>query len=190
MKKINQILILSTLFLVNINVQKVNAETSSIQDRINNANDNEIVSLNENLTSLNVPSEKNITIDFNGYKINKLTNNGILKLIDNKNVGGIYLTSSISETALALANYGLLTIDNITINVTTDVTNSYPVSIHNYANASLSILGGNISSIAEGNSYAFGIDNEGDLLIEGGSISSYIKSTMLYVFMSSRFVLK
>ena len=96
MKKINQLLILSTLFLVNINVQKVNAETSSIQDRINNANDNEIVSLNENLISLNVPSEKNITIDFNGYKINKLTNNGILKLIDNKNVGGIYLTSSIS----------------------------------------------------------------------------------------------
>lgn len=177
MKKINQILILSTLFLVNINVQKVNAETSSIQDKINNANDNEIVSLNENLTSLTVPSEKNITIDFNGYKINTLTNNGILKLIDNKNVGGIYLTSSISETALALANYGSLTIDNININVTTDATNSYPVSIHNYANASLSILDGNISSIAEGNSYAFGIDNEGDLLIEGGSISSYIKST-------------
>lgn len=177
MKKLSKLLVLSILSLTAFSIKPVIVKAEgSIQDEINSIVNETTYVLSQDETEVEISEDKNITIDLNGFHLTKVINRGTLTLIDSKKTGGINLSSDVAETALAVANYGVLTIDGISITVTTNARNSYPVSIHNYAAGSLNIKSGNITSVANGVAYAFGIANEGMLSISGGSISSYVKN--------------
>lgn len=178
MRKINRILILSALFLTYANFCPtiVKAE-NNVQDTINNTTNSETITLIENCDILEIPESKNLTIDLNGYTLSKLTNRGSLTLIDSQKSGGINLISNVAETALAVANYGSLTIDGANINVTTNAKNSFPVGVHNYPGSSMHLKSGKIISTSNEIAYSFGIANEGTISIDDGLIASYVKNT-------------
>lgn len=87
--------------------------SNDIQEKINNADLNDIIKLSSNIdleSTITIPSSKNITIDLNGYYISDSTNvplknEGTLTIISSKNKGSVSSTED-----YALSNSGTLTI--------------------------------------------------------------------------------
>lgn len=156
----------------------INASTS-LQSLIDNATDGTTILLNENSkTPVNVNANKNIVIDLNGYDISaKITNNGVLKIINSKDVGSFNISSNANETISAIDNYGTLTIDGVNIYCQGLSSNTIANSITNKNGGILTFLDGEIISTSKNSKWGFGINNEtGGIIknISGGSIKSHI----------------
>mgnify|MGYP004608958049 CR=1 FL=1 len=123
---------------------------------------------------LEIPENKNIVLDLNGYKIatgkeGTITNNGMLSITDTSDIAG----SVISSVSNSIINNGTLKINKITFSTTQEI------GIQN--NGTLDVLGGVISG-AGGSNYTYIINNkdEGIVTIKEGTT---IKANASKVYM-------
>lgn len=143
---------------------------NSIEEAISNISDTGTVTILRNGTEANtvtIPSNKNITIDLNGYELkayNKLQNNGTLTITDNSE-GAVGILSSYKDSPIY--NNGTLTIENGNISG-----NTY--GIYNQSGTA-TIAGGNIAN----NTYGL-YSKGGTINVTGGNIQDNQYGTFTY----------
>ncbi|HNQ20555.1 MAG TPA: hypothetical protein PKI46_05795, partial [Bacteroidales bacterium] len=143
-----------------------NQDFDSIQEAIDAAAENtqETIQITRNIIlttvspSVNIPSNKNIVLDLNGYEIktsnlDTFVNEGIFEIISTERI----------ENSVIVAEAGVGLIRNYTENI-----------IYNKPNSEFILRSGNLEMNGTGNSSVFKsiIRNGGDVYLEGGKITS------------------
>ena len=155
---------------------------SALQAQIDNASSGDTIKLggynytaHSGDTALTIPADKTITIDLNGFTINRnldaaaengkaITNNGTLTLTG----GGRITGANNSSNGGAILNNGTLTIENAELSGNTGAQGG---GVYNESGATLTMNGGSIENNSTNQYHGGGICNSGTAIINGGTIT-------------------
>ena len=150
---------------------------NTVADAIAAAANGDVVKLLGNSsTAVNVPADKNITIDLNGTTLRAtLTNRGTLTLKDSAQTGRIITKSDVNGELYTVDNFGTLTVDGANIRVFGLGGGTQAFGIKNEKNANLTVLSGKIQSTTRSTNFGFAIKNYGTIIeIAGGEMGAEI----------------
>ncbi len=152
---------------------------ASVTDAVAAASDGDTVTVGKNADEdIVVSADKNVNIDFDGYRITgKLTNNGAVTLTTSKDGGMLYRSSTGSGLDAVVYNYGTLRVDGLNIRNDGINNSAQADGIYNYSGGKVYIDGGIVRGAAYGTTWAHAIVNEGELYVSGGDIQTLALNT-------------